>query len=80
MEYSVLLLTLMILLVLGFKSIATETEQYQEIIDAIRNEIKSIPIFLKDLNNEINIIPARHDEIQVEPGFKLMYLGKKLSF
>jgi len=58
----------------------TSAEQYQEIIDAIRKEIKSIPIFIKNLNNEINIIPATHDEIQVEPGFKLMYLGKKLSF
>jgi hypothetical protein len=58
----------------------TSAEQYQEIIDAIRKEIKSIPIFIKDLNNEINIIPATQDKIQVEPGFKLMYLGKKLSF
>ena len=58
----------------------TSDEHYQEIIDAIRKEVKSIPIFIKDLNNEINIIPASHDEIKVETGYKLMYLGKKLSF
>jgi NhaP-type Na+/H+ or K+/H+ antiporter len=54
-------------------------EQYQEVLEAIRKEVNSIPIFIKGLNNEINIIPATDLNIEVEPGFKLMYLGKKLQ-
>lgn len=55
-------------------------EQYQEIISKIRNEVKSIPVFIKNLNNEINIIPSTNVDFEVEPGYKLMYLGKKLQF
>ena len=54
-------------------------EHYQEIMDKIRKEIKSIPIFIKDLNNDINIIPAANVDMKIEPGYKLMYLGKKLQ-
>ncbi len=54
-------------------------EHYDQIIEAIQEEIKSIPIFIKDLNNEIHIIPAEMDTLEVEKGYKLMYLGKKLS-
>lgn len=55
------------------------TEHYQEIMDKITKEIKSIPIFIKDLNNDINIIPAANVDMKIEPGYKLMYLGKKLQ-
>jgi NhaP-type Na+/H+ or K+/H+ antiporter len=58
----------------------TSVEHYKEIMDTIRKEIKSIPIFIKDLNNEINIIPAANVDMEIEPGYKLMYLGKKLKF
>lgn len=58
----------------------TSVEHYKEIMDIIRKEIKSIPIFIKDLNNEINIIPAANVDMEIEPGYKLMYLGKKLKF
>lgn len=54
-------------------------EHYQEIMDKIRKEIMSIPIFIKDLNNDINIIPAANVDMKIEPGYKLMYLGKKLQ-
>ena len=54
-------------------------EHYDKIIEALQKEIKSIPIFLKDLNNEIHIIPAETDSLEVEKGYKLMYLGKKLK-
>ncbi len=54
-------------------------EHYDKIIETLQKEIKSIPIFLKDLNNEIHIIPAETDSLEVEKGYKLMYLGKKLK-
>ena len=57
----------------------TSAEHYKEVIEAIRKEVKSIPVFIKDLNNEIHIIPATNDDLKVESGYKLMYLGKKLQ-
>ena len=52
---------------------------YLDIMEATRNEIKSIPVFVKDTNNEIHIIPSDHGKLNVEAGYKLMYLGKKLA-
>lgn len=54
-------------------------EHYDKIIEATQEELKSIPIFIKDLNNEIHIIPAETETLEVEKGYKLMYLGKKLQ-
>ncbi|MGA9270441.1 MAG: cell shape-determining protein, partial [Lutimonas sp.] len=53
-------------------------EHFEEVIDATNKEIKSIPLFLKDLKEEIHILPADSSKIEVEPGYKLMYLGKKI--
>jgi Trk K+ transport system NAD-binding subunit len=58
----------------------TSAEHYKKIIEVIRKEVKSIPVFIKDLHNEIHILPATNDDMQVESGYKLMYLGKKLQF
>ncbi len=54
-------------------------EHYQQIIEATKHEIKTIPVFVKDLNNDIHMIPSNHDQLTVEQGFKLMYIGKKLN-
>lgn len=54
-------------------------EHYQQIIEATNKELKSIPLFVKDLKGEIHIIPADQSKINVDKGFKLMYLGKKLD-
>jgi hypothetical protein len=53
-------------------------EHFEELIDATHKEIKAIPLFLKDLKDEIHILPADSSKIEVEPGYKLMYLGKKI--
>ena len=54
-------------------------EHYQQIIEATKDEIKTIPIFVKDLDQEIHMIPSDHNQLKVEKGFKLMYIGKKLT-
>lgn len=54
-------------------------EHYQKIMDAAKEEIKAIPVFVKDLDNEIHMIPANYNQLKVEEGFKLMYIGKKLN-
>ena len=54
-------------------------EHYLNILDAINKEVKSIPLFIKDNDNIIHIIPSDNEQMDVENGFKLMYLGKKLE-
>ena len=54
-------------------------DHYQEIMEATKHEIKAIPVFVKDLDNEIHMIPANYSQLKVEEGFKLMYIGKKLN-
>lgn len=54
-------------------------EHYQELMTAAMEEVKSIPVFVKDLDNEIHIIPANYNEVKVENGSTLMYIGKKLK-
>jgi hypothetical protein len=54
-------------------------DHYQKIMDATKDEIKTIPVFVKDLDNDIQMIPSNHNQLKVEEGFKLMYIGKKLN-
>ncbi len=51
---------------------------FKELIDATHKELKAIPLFVKDLKDEIHILPADTSKIKIEPGYKLMYLGKKV--
>ncbi len=54
-------------------------EHYQEILSITKQDIKTIPIFIKDLDGVIHIIPSASERVPVEPGYKLVYLGKKLN-
>ncbi|MGB5322937.1 cation:proton antiporter, partial [Lutimonas sp.] len=54
-------------------------DHYQKIMEATKDEIKTIPVFVKDLDNDIQMIPSNHNQLKVEEGFKLMYIGKKLN-
>ena len=54
-------------------------EDYLAFLEATKKELKTVPIFIKDLNGEINIIPSHSSQLKVAEGFKLMYLGKKLN-
>ncbi len=57
----------------------TSKEQYLNLIEILQKEKDTIPLFIRDLNNEIQIIPSNYKEISVEPGYKLMYLGKEVQ-
>lgn len=54
-------------------------EHYLELIIILNTEVSSIPLFVKDNDGKIHIIPSYSEEIKVESGHKLMYLGKKLD-
>ena len=53
-------------------------DHYLQIMEATMNEIKTIPVFVKDVNNDIHIIPADYNKLKVEEDYRLMYIGKKL--
>ncbi len=57
----------------------TSKDHYLKLMKATKDEIKSIPLFIKDNEDEILILPSDSDQMPVEAGYKLMYLGKKLS-
>ncbi len=57
----------------------TSKDHYLKLMEATKDEIKSIPLFIKDNEDEILILPSDSDQMPVEAGYKLMYLGKKLS-
>ncbi len=57
----------------------TTKEHYFNLLKSINNEIKAVPLFIKNLSGEVQIIPSNSEDLIIEPGYKLMYLGKKLE-
>ncbi len=53
-------------------------DHYLQIMEATMKEVKTIPVFVKDVNNDIHIIPADYNKLKVEEDYQLMYIGKKL--
>lgn len=58
----------------------TSKDHYFELLEATKNELKTVPIFIKNLDGDIHIIPSHSNQFQVEAGYIFMYLGKKLDF
>jgi NhaP-type Na+/H+ or K+/H+ antiporter len=55
-------------------------EDFTEKMNKLSSEITSIPVFVKTNDGKIHNISSFTDEMKVEEGYKLMYLGKKLVF
>jgi NhaP-type Na+/H+ or K+/H+ antiporter len=53
--------------------------QLERLVKKMSFITKSIPIFVKDEEGELHIIPADVKELEVENPFQLVYLGKKLD-
>jgi NhaP-type Na+/H+ or K+/H+ antiporter len=54
-------------------------EHFLDLISKTNSELKTIPIFIKSQNGEINIIPSFSNEKEVYKDSYLVYLGKKLE-
>jgi len=54
-------------------------EHYLKLLKIARQDPNTIPIFVKDNKNEIFIIPSQTRLLEIKPGFKMMYLGKKIE-
>ena len=59
--------------------ILNSKEHYIKLLEATKNEVMSTPLFLMDNNGEFQIISSDSEQMTVESGNKLMYLGKKLD-
>lgn len=54
-------------------------EHYLKILEIIKQDVKTVPIFIKDLDGVIHILPSTSETLPIEAGYKLVYLGKKLD-
>ncbi len=57
----------------------TSKEHYLKIVEITKQDQKTVPLFIKDTEGEIHIIPSASESLTVESGYELMYLGKKLE-
>ncbi len=57
----------------------TSKEHYFKILEITNQNLKTIPLFVKDTQGEIHIIPSASEQMPIEVGYKLVYLGKKLE-
>ncbi len=56
-----------------------DQDHYKELIEIAQKDKDIIPLFLKDSNGELEIISSYAKEMPAEKGWKLVYLGKKIT-
>ena len=63
-----------------FHEITLESkEHFYQLIEKIHERISSIPLFLKKATNKVIILTAIIDDLVVEKGDKLVYVGQKIK-
>jgi len=58
----------------------TSKKQFLTVIGCLNSEKKSVPIFVKDNEGVIHIMPSNSETLEIEEGNILMYLGKTVAF
>lgn len=63
-----------------YEVLLKDAEHYKRLIEITEKDKSIIPLFLKDKNGKLEVIPAFNKEEvnKIEPGWKLVYLGKQL--
>lgn len=59
--------------------VISSKEHYLKIVETTKQDLKTIPIFIKDKAGEVHVIPSYSETINIEQGYVLMYLGKKIN-
>lgn len=54
-------------------------EHYEGLIEISKTDPDIIPLFVKDNEGDLSIIPSNSTEVNIEEGFQLVYLGKELE-
>lgn len=53
-------------------------EQFIHGLGQITSMSECVPLFLKEPSGNLEIIPARHDQLEIEPNSSIVYMGKKV--
>ncbi len=54
-------------------------EVFPKIMEKLQNEKNAVPLFVKDTNNEIHIIPSDYHKMEIDGGYFLVYMGKEIE-
>ena len=54
-------------------------EEFAEFVGRLNQKDNSIPVFLKEVDGNLEIIPANMEHLEIEEGCKLVYLGESLE-
>ncbi|SFB76231.1 sodium/proton antiporter, CPA1 family [Zunongwangia mangrovi] len=54
-------------------------EHYEGLIEISKTDSDIIPLFVKNTEGNLSIIPSNSKEVEIEEGFKLVYLGKQME-
>ncbi|UAB85256.1 sodium:proton antiporter [Zunongwangia sp. SCSIO 43204] len=54
-------------------------EHYEGLIEISKTDPDIIPLFVKNNEGNLSIIPSNSKEVEIEEGFKLVYLGKQME-
>ncbi len=63
-----------------YEVLLKDSEHYKKLIEITEKDKNIIPLFLKSKNGELEVISAfnKEEANKIEPGWKLVYLGKQL--
>jgi len=51
-------------------------DHYEGLIEISKSDSEIIPLFVKNLEGDLSILPSNSKEVEIEEGFQLVYLGK----
>lgn len=54
-------------------------EHYEGLIEISKTDPDIIPLFVKNNKGGLTIIPSHSSDVEIEEGFQLVYLGKKIQ-
>ncbi|WP_372919647.1 cation:proton antiporter [Salegentibacter sp.] len=54
-------------------------EHYEGLIEITKTSPDTLPVFVKNRQGKFTIIPSNSSQVEIEEGFKLVYLGKMLK-
>ncbi|WBL22361.1 cation:proton antiporter [Zunongwangia sp. HRR-M8] len=54
-------------------------EHYEGLIEISKTDPDIIPLFVKNVEGNLSIIPSNSKEVEIEEDFKLVYLGKQME-
>ncbi len=54
-------------------------EQYLNLLEKIKTNPKTIPLFIKDVKGTLHLIPKEKNDITIEEGTKLVYIGAEIT-